>query len=853
MDDYDYTAFDDSYYIEPKVLTNTKDKLLSLYKTDGKATHTFMNGGKLNIPYDKLNEVYNILENNKENPPLTERINAYGDTFKFFIDVDDENVDIEELINITEITLQKLFILTDKQKRYTIWINSNNQNKYHIIWQFKCDKKDAINCIKLITRDFKYEADESVYSSGLRLPYCNKDTIKDKNNSIYEYKSGYKSSVLKSGSILFTDKILDLKYTDKYIQFIDMEKTEKSNDETPLSLVDDNKLNNVLNRMFDVSYNWKAEPSSNGFKITHNGNICLVDNTKEHEDREHSCLFIHKRSCIATCFSHTKNKILIKDYPELIDLKEVLGLVEKNNKKNKIELLDKSKRFHLTIEDIEYMNTLINTTHEDISKVLYRFYGNIFICGAEVPKPVWFKYKKGIWKEMDGTSALNKIISNYLHNIYLTLYNIYIEEAENTTLEIFSNTDRDEFFDKSNICKEIYTKLKTHGFIESILKQCIHYFKVENFIEKLDYKGNLLCFGEDVYDLDINEWRKTEQEDYCSKKCGLTKDEITEDNIEEFNELFNNIFPSEDRRNYFLNLICETLYGGNTKEIFQIWTGVGRNGKGLFMKYLEACLGDYFYSSDVSYLTQKSRPNGTANSELAQARGVRIWSFTEPSQGAKLNNSLMKSLTCGDNISARQLFQKSFSFVPHFTPIIQCNTSFGLQDVADDSIPDRLEFVKFITHFVDNPIKENERKKIEGIKTTKFTNKIKGCLMFILLNRWNNLSKVNFKYEKPLEVKDDKQEFIDDNDDVKQFLEYTIDIVENKEAIIKTKDLYDDYKSYFNDKTGYKCKMNLKTFISRSSRHIYFKERLRINGKDYRSVFINCSYKTEDNNTINME
>ena len=104
MENYDYTAFDD---IADTFIPNIKDKLLSLYKTDGKATHTFMNGGKLNIPYDKLQEVYELLEKNKDNPPLTERINAYGDTFKFYIDLDDETADIKEVIKFTKEALKK--------------------------------------------------------------------------------------------------------------------------------------------------------------------------------------------------------------------------------------------------------------------------------------------------------------------------------------------------------------------------------------------------------------------------------------------------------------------------------------------------------------------------------------------------------------------------------------------------------------------------------------------------------------------------------------------------------------------------------------------------------------------------
>jgi P4 family phage/plasmid primase-like protien len=500
----------------------------------------------------------------------------------------------------------------------------------------------------------------------------------------------------------------------------------------------------------------------------------------------------------------------------------------------------------LTDEDISEMIKFISLTHEDIGSVFHYFYKDMFICGAEIPTPQWYMYNKGIWEELDGVSTIREKISREIVIKYIELKDILLINSREKNNDIFINFDIAELEEMVILCGNIIDKLKTVSFVNDIMKQCIYMFKVEKFIEKLDYNGYLLCFGEDVYDLEINEWRKTKQNDYCCRKCGMSKKDITDEHLDELNEIINNIFINENRREYFLNLTAEVLHGGNIKEIFQIWTGTGRNGKGLFMKYLEKALGSYFYTSDVSYLTQKTRPNGNANSELAQSRGVRVWSFTEPAQGAKLNNSLMKAITGGDIISARQLFQKSFNFLPQFTPIIQCNTSFGLQDVADDSIPDRLEFIKFNTRFVSNPSKSFEREKLVGIKTDKYANKIKGALMYLLLNRWKTLSDVNFKYTKPEEIQEDKQEFIDDNDDVKQFIDDKLMTTDNKEDLIKAKDLYDDYKDYINDKTGFKCKMNLKTFISRSSRHLEFRERLRIKGEDYRSVFISCKYKDNE-------
>ena len=518
--------------------------------------------------------------------------------------------------------------------------------------------------------------------------------------------------------------------------------------------------------------------------------------------------------------------------------------------KEKIEKVEKVftlSNIEITLTDNQILEMCqdLNTTHDSVARRFHLFYGDLFICGAERPTAQWYSYNSGVWDEMDGDSIIRKKICRDLGLKYSELKTILINNSIKRTNDILNNTDNSELLSMASICDEIIIKLKTCGYIDSLMKQCIYMFKVEKFVEKLDSNGYLLCFGKDIYDLKINEWRKTEQTDYCSRKCGMNKDEITNEYIDELNEILNNIFINDNRRNYFLNLTAELLHGGNIKEIFQIWTGTGRNGKGLFMKYLQSALGSYFYSSDVSFLTQKAGKIGSANSELAQSRGVRIWSFTEPAQGAKLNNSLMKSITGDDPISTRQLFQKSFCFLPQFTPIIQCNTTFGLQDVADKSIPDRLQFIKFNTRFVDNPTKSYERLKLTGIKSNEYANKINGCLMFLLLDRWKGLSKVNFEYDKPDEIKEDKQEFIDDNDDIKQFLVDTYEITDSDDNFMKAKEMYDTYKDYYNDKMGFKCKMTLKTFIMRCSDHVDFKDRYQKNGLSLRSIFVNIKDKVE--------
>jgi len=819
---------------------------------DEKITHTFINGGRLVIPYDKLEEVYNDLSKNKENPPICERIGAYGNKFKFFVDLDDELADVKEVVTTVNDTIDTMFKI---KPEYTIWKNKNKE-KYHIIYQFKVDKEEALNIIEFASKEINCDFDTSVYESGLRLPLCNKNK-KDKNHkeifddSMYEYFGGLKGSYIQTGSILHLKNVDDLKHTDEYTSWLNSndykttdvykschKKEYITNNNTQPENIDN--ISCILNDMFDMNATWSCEKIENGYKISHDSYKCLVDNTVNHSDKDHSALFIHKRSCTVNCWSHGKKKILLKDYPQLTKLKEKLGLIIP--KKTRLDVIKSEfKKVDLTDEDDDFIRSKLTTTHDDVACVFHRFFNQKYICGAETPKPLWFEYKDGVWSDIKGISKLRKDFTSGLINIYMTVKEKCEEEAK--------NSDNDELLlSMANICEEVCTKLKTTGYTDNLCKQIIHHFKYNDFIEELDKNRNLLCFGEDVYDLKTNEWRKTTPKDLCSKKCGITKDDVNDKYLEKLMDILTDIHPDEDRRDFFISSLSDLLYGKNTKELFHIWTGTGRNGKGVVSEILQHAFGEYYCSPSVSLITQRRASSNSANPELADTRGARIVMFTEPEEGSRLNNSIIKQYTGGDELTVRKLFGNPFSFTPHFTPIIQCN-SFQMQDVKDDSIPARLLFMKFKTSFVDEPTMAWQRMKDESIKDEENINNLKGAMMFLLLNKWRDLSP-SHKFKPPQSVIDDKNEFLDDNNNIKQFVDENIVFTEDNGDMLKAKELLSEYRTWMENRGERNGKLPLKMFIRRMCKYMpEYKQRHQpsVNGiqECHRNVFLRC--KMNDN------
>jgi phage/plasmid-associated DNA primase len=346
----------------------------------------------------------------------------------------------------------------------------------------------------------------------------------------------------------------------------------------------------------------------------------------------------------------------------------------------------------------------------------------------------------------------------------------------------------------------------------------------------------------------------------CSLQCGVSVadlENVTDDQMNEFLKMFISIFPIEERREYFQKRLSDFLYGKNTKETFDIWTGTGGNGKGLLSTVLKGAFGEYFYTGNVSGITSKRRvSSNAADPDVANFRGKRIIQFSEPSQGARLNNAIMKAYTGNDTMKARELYGAPLEFEPTFTPYIECNT-FSLQDIQDDSIPRRLNFVKFKVKFVDpdKVVNSTQAPRDETLKTDEKMNLFKVCMMKMLIDTWADLTEeyggVVHRFKVPEINLQDKEEFLAENDEVKQFISERIEITDNEEDILTCKDIYDEYKEMLKDEgIGFKIKKGDFNRRLKNCLPVEYKERHqpKANGKqkNYRQCFLMVKWREEE-------
>ena len=131
-----------------------------------------------------------------------------------------------------------------------------------------------------------------------------------------------------------------------------------------------------------------------------------------------------------------------------------------------------------------------------------------------------------------------------------------------------------------------------------------------------------------------------------------------------FNQFIERVIPDEDTRKYLLQFLGYMLSGSVSEQCYVFFFGAtGNNGKSTLTELISWILGEYAVTIETEALMLKKF--GKSNEgELAQLRGRRLAVAHEVSDSQRLDEELIKRLTGGDIIRARQLYQDPLNFRP---------------------------------------------------------------------------------------------------------------------------------------------------------------------------------------------
>jgi len=151
---------------------------------------------------------------------------------------------------------------------------------------------------------------------------------------------------------------------------------------------------------------------------------------------------------------------------------------------------------------------------------------------------------------------------------------------------------------------------------------------------------------------------------------------------------------------------------------FYMFTGGGRNGKSTWVNLMTKLLevksensanpGSYATAlNEAVFVQRREATAGSASSHLMQLKNKRVGFLSETRDGEKLNNVLIKQITGGDQISARELQLEQTAFKSVCKLVLITNSLPNL-DINDIAILDRAKVVEFNNRFEENRAKEIE-------------------------------------------------------------------------------------------------------------------------------------------------
>lgn len=783
------------------------------------------------VEYDDISTIENLSKskNNCYIRTLTNEIH------KIFLDIDynigDDEIytDAKEIIddNIESLFRQKNYSLAESHK-------VNEKVSYRLVLN---ESKMSIEEMKLfvekeIKPNFDLDCvDLKVYRNGkIRLPYSTKSYIDKKTHKLV--KENRPLNIIKGE---FKDFITILCDKAKLIEYETIPENVNKELEKEINNSDINKediifiLDNINPNHFDDYLDWIKI----GFILKrHNFDSEIFENYSKKSPK-------YKIGEPTKWYNKQHIDINRKNPTTLGTLKYWLkndNLIKYN------ELKDKYVSLNLSL--------IMEQNESDYAKLFFKLNPNLYIFNPKQKNGKWYEYNKYNVLEVYDSAPTSLI------NLITDCLQSYIINFRNQILP----THKD--YDKLMVeIKKAYCSVGNSGKVKGIISYLQHLYSVNNIENLLDSKKECIAFNDKIYDLNLGDFRNINPDDYITKTTGYNAPIVSNIKIRhKIDKLLSDIFEvdiiendkeAEDYnqnvldglKDYWLITTALALFG-NKFENFYIHTGKGGNGKGLLSKILSKCLGAYFYTAEQTFMSSKFK-QGVANPTLAQLKGIRYLLVVEPDsdnknngdESVKLNTEFIKMITGGDEIRARDLYCSNINYLPQFTPFLQCNNRPELEKI-DGGIKRRLKIIKYCKQFVDIP---NANNKYEALKDISYKDKIDlefyQEFMLLLLETANKY-KDTPTIKEPFIVRNETNQYIDNNDPIKEWVLTHYTHSNNTKDKIRTSVVFEKYISDIDNK-----KITNKKFLELMNNHSY--ENKIIKGINY---YINIIETTPINN-----
>lgn len=453
----------------------------------------------------------------------------------------------------------------------------------------------------------------------------------------------------------------------------------------------------------------------------------------------------------------------------------------------------------------------------------------------------WYIFN-GQYLKQDNKNSIKKDI---LTKIKVQMANELIEYKRLDKLNETSTADKYKTEQKKIISKRnIENALEYTGYSDPI---AISLSELDN--------ANLLNCNDVTLDLTTLTYHRHNINDLCTKLAPVDfTTPLNPQAVADWNKFISDIMCNDNEMIEFLQrLFGYVLELSNREECFVILYGnTTRNGKSTLLESISGALGDY--SKVVSSGTLSEKPTGKdANPEIIDLIGAKLITCGELNAETLLNDTLLKSLSGNDKISARLLFSNDILNL-HITGKIFANCN-ELPPMKNDDLlnSNRIIVVPFDRHF-----KENEQNK--NLKKIFAQPEYKAVILRWIVEGYKRYLEHGLKANMPMKVHQAIEHYQSEANTINQFLndEEIFERIDEKDysQAVKITDigLYEHYKDWCKDNGTFPhSKTNFKKHLRKHKNYI---KDSRFNGQKYKDILKGYKLKpsiiiTDERNSTN--
>lgn len=370
-----------------------------------------------------------------------------------------------------------------------------------------------------------------------------------------------------------------------------------------------------------------------------------------------------------------------------------------------------------------------------------------------------------------------------------------------------------EGIDKEDMEKYRYRHWKdsrNHNKKVNMMKECEHLLPVTN--ETFDNDFNLFNTQNGFINLKQGVINDHEKQNYFTK---ISNVEFTDKaDCPKWEEFLDDIFlGNQELVRFVQRAVGYSLSGYTTEQVLFVLYGNGRNGKSVFLDILNEIFGNYSTNIQPQAI-MASKNQSDASPEIAKLDGARLVTTTEPNEGERFDEGLLKQLTGGDRVSARKLYENEFEFTPQFKLWMATNHKPYVRG-RDDGIWRRFVIIPFDKQI---PINEIDR---------ELTNKLKRELPAIM--KWcvdGFLEWQRIGLSEPAIIKEQRDEYRTEMDSISSFIEECCEI--DYKYRVSASELFNAYDNWAKRNNQHKI-----TNVKFATEVLKKYERTTIKGKRY--------------------